>query len=88
MAMMPQVTPPAGKPGSWTVGTMVERYGSNAQGQLVKGYEVHFQTGSGIASSVWVPEASLSPQVVAGLIRNKVAQLDAVNGLSTPGKPS
>lgn len=72
--------------GGWQVGTQVPEKRFNARRQPVDGMTVHFTTGYGVASSVWVPDATYDPATVRELIRVKVRALDQVSLLKTDGK--
>lgn len=68
--------------GGWTVGSQVQETRFNASGQPVRGVTIHFQSASGVASTVWVPESDYNPQTVKALISSKVKTIDAIAGLS------
>lgn len=73
--------------GGWRVGTQVASTRRSSSGEMVQGMEVHFVTGYGVSSSVWVPNATYSEQKVRAAIARKASTLDAVARLtSTTGE--
>lgn len=75
-----------GMPGSWQVGNQVVGYRPDGTGKAVKGMIVHFQTGLGVASTVFVPDATYTAAAVRAAILAKVKVLDAVSQMTTSGK--
>lgn len=71
--------------GGWQVGSQIEETRRLPNGQFVKGMTVHFTTGYGVASSVWLPASQYSAENVRSLIAAKVKALDAVSSLSSTG---
>lgn len=51
------------------------------RGRAVQGITVHFTTGKGNSSSVFVPKADYSADTVRGLILEHARELDAVSDL-------
>jgi hypothetical protein len=71
--------------GGWRVGTQVSSIKRNAQGQSVNGMTVHFVTGYGVSSTVWLPNATYNAKNVRQAISAKVAELDGVSTLKFTG---
>lgn len=83
---MPSVA--AGKPGSWAVTGQTPATRPNARGQYVAGMLVHFTTGLGVTSTVFVPDAVYSKETIAKMVQAKASALDEVQGLSSSSKSS
>jgi hypothetical protein len=68
--------------GGWAVTAQQESTELASNGQFVKGMSVFFQTGSGVAGSVFVPDMLYTPDYVRDAINAKAQQLDIIAGLS------
>lgn len=68
----------------WTVTTQRETQEQGPGGRFIKGIEVGFVTGQGVAGTVFVPAVSYNPPTVSAMITEKAAQIDAITGLSVP----
>lgn len=69
--------------GGWAVGSQIEETRRTQTGQFVKGMVVHFITGYGVASSVWLPMSQYNAGNARSLIAAKVKQLDMVSAMSS-----
>lgn len=71
--------------GGWTTGTQVQEQRKTSSGTYVNGMTVHFVTGYGVSSTIWLPNATYTPSNVKAAIKAKVAILDQVSRLQTTG---
>ena len=62
---------------------MAPTSGQNAQGQYVRGWDVHFETGAGHRGTVFVPASLYRPDVVKAMIAPVAGALDAVGNLTS-----
>lgn len=66
---------------AWKVTGQQETNRTSTTGQFVSGMLVSFQTDSGHAGSVFVPDSQYKPDIVKAMIAARVAQLDSVQSL-------
>ena len=68
---------------TWKVTTQSPATRPDRTGRVVPGTDVYFTTGSGISSSVFVPQTMYNPETVKDMINLAATQLEAVQGLSS-----
>lgn len=74
-------TPPLG---GWKVTNQVEAHELNGAA-FVDGWRVYFQTGHGIAGSVFIPAVNYTAENVSAIITATAANLDGIAGLTSEG---
>lgn len=82
MATPPNRLTPNAPITGWTVTSQQQSQWIGPNNQAVRGVEVFFTTGKGVAGSVRIPESQYSPINVRAAIAAQAAQLDEVQGLS------
>lgn len=66
----------------WHVTSQQETSRTTPQGQFLRGVNVYFTTAAGVSGSVFVSDSEYNAQSVRALIAARVAQLEAVQGLT------
>lgn len=66
----------------WSVTYQTETMGVGPAGLPVAGVRVGFKTGTGQEGTIFVPDASYTPDAVRAAIAERVAAMAAVAGLS------
>lgn len=79
---MPPSRPPSGGSNGGRITDQVQTTEVDAQGRVVRGYRVSFQTGKGALGSVFVPESQYLPANVIAAVTAAANQLDQVHGAS------
>jgi hypothetical protein len=78
--------PPTPAPGSmargWSVTGQEEQVGLDQAGKPVRGMLVRFQTGKGVAGSVFIPLADYNVANAKAAIAGAAGEIDAVHGLT------
>lgn len=66
---------------SWHITAQMETVQAGPTGQFQRGYSITFQTDSGLAGTVFVPETAYNPANVAAKVAEQVQRMVAVHGL-------
>lgn len=64
---------------TWTVTSQSETVDQGPDGRLQQGYRVYFTTPSGNSGSIFVPRSAYTAARVQELLRQHVAELEAVS---------
>lgn len=73
------MAPSSGEPTTWKVDGQSPRFGLDARGNYVDGYEVEFTTGLGNKGKLFVPRAGYNAQNVTALVKAHASELDTVS---------
>lgn len=78
---MPASRPPSAPLTGWKVTDQVQTTEADPRGGAARGYRIHFTTGKGVASSVFVSEARYNASNVRAAVAAQAAVIDEVHGL-------
>ncbi|MGH3180330.1 MAG: hypothetical protein ACRDOE_00245 [Streptosporangiaceae bacterium] len=85
MTMQRGVQPGPGQqpapPAAWRITAQREVNRLNASGQYVSGVLLTFQTAGGLIGTAFVPDAQYTAERVKNLVNDRVAAMEAVQGL-------
>lgn len=70
-------------PARWKVVSQVPTTGQDSNGQFVRGRNVNYQLADGTTGSVFVPNASYTPDAVKAAIAADAATVAAIAGLTS-----
>lgn len=75
------MTDTMGSTGAWKVTAQTPGTQPDSNGRFVPGMTISFTTASGVDSSVFVPEAQYSAEIVRGRIAAKAMEINRISGL-------